>query len=42
VGDNTASGTDNIATDELTTLNGAGSSGVKAQRVKVGFGGWAR
>jgi hypothetical protein len=38
VGDNTASGTDNIATDELTTLNGAGSSGVKVQRVKVGFG----
>lgn len=29
---------DTIATDELTTLNGSASSGVKAQRVKVGFG----
>lgn len=31
-------GTDTIATDELVTLNGAASSGVKAQRVKVGYG----
>lgn len=35
---NPGSGGDTIATDELTTLNGAGSAGVKVQRVKVGFG----
>lgn len=29
---------DVIATDDLTTLNGAGSANVKVQRVKVGFG----
>jgi hypothetical protein len=29
---------DVIATDDLTTLNGGAVSGVKAQRVKVGFG----
>jgi hypothetical protein len=32
------SGSDNVAADELTTLNGAGSSGVKVQRVKPGYG----
>jgi len=31
-------GGDTIATDELTTLNGAASSGVKIQRVKACFG----
>lgn len=31
-------GTDTIATDELTTLNGGAVSLIKAQRVKVGFG----
>jgi hypothetical protein len=40
--DNTAlnpgTGGDVIATDELTTLNGAASSGVKVERVKVGYG----
>lgn len=37
--DNTPqSGTDTIATDDVTTLNGAASSGVKVQRVKVAFG----
>jgi len=37
--DNTVqNGTDNISTDELTTLNGATSTGVKVQRSKVGFG----
>jgi hypothetical protein len=37
--DNTAqTANDTIATDELTTLNGSPSSGVKVQRVKVGFG----
>jgi hypothetical protein len=35
---NTGTGGDLIATDELTTLNGSPSSGVKVQRVKVGFG----
>jgi hypothetical protein len=35
---NSGAGGDVIATDELTTLNGAASSGVKVQRVKVGFG----
>lgn len=39
VADNTTqSGSDTIATDDVTTLNGAGSSGVKVQRVKVAFG----
>jgi hypothetical protein len=37
--DNTVqSGSDTIATDEVTTLNGGASSAVKVQRVKVGFG----
>lgn len=37
--DNSAqNGTDTIATDELTTLNGGAVSGFKAQRVKPGFG----
>jgi hypothetical protein len=38
--DNTAvpGGTDTLATDELTTLNGGASSGVKVQRVKNGYG----
>lgn len=31
-------GSDTIATDDVTTLNGAASTGVKVQRVKVGFG----
>ena len=31
-------GGDTIATDELVTLNGGASSGVKVQRTKVGFG----
>lgn len=31
-------GTDTIATDEVATLNGAASTGVKVQRVKVGYG----
>lgn len=31
-------GTDTIATDEVTTLNGSASSSVKVQRVKVMFG----
>ena len=31
-------GADTIATDDVATLNGAASSGVKVQRVKVGFG----
>lgn len=35
---NSGTGGDTIATDELTTLNGLVSSGVKVQRVKVGFG----
>ena len=35
---NSGTGGDTIATDELTTLNGGVVSGVKAQRVKVGFG----
>ena len=35
---NPGTGGDVIATDELTTLNGAASSGVKVQRVKVGHG----
>lgn len=34
----TQSGADTIATDDLATLNGSASSGVKIQRVKVGFG----
>lgn len=34
----TQTGTDTIATDDLATLNGGAVSGVKAQRVKVGFG----
>lgn len=37
--DNTAqNGADTIATDDVTTLNGGASSGVKVQRVKVAFG----
>lgn len=37
--DNTLqTGTDTIATDELTTLNGGAVSGFKVQRVKAGFG----
>lgn len=35
---NVGSGGDVIATDELTTLNGGAVTGVKVQRVKVGFG----
>lgn len=35
---NTGSGGDTIATDDLATLNGGGVSGVKVQRVKVGYG----
>lgn len=35
---NPGSGGDVIATDDLTTMNGAGSAGVKVQRVKVMFG----
>jgi len=35
---NAGSGGDTIATDELVTLNGAASSGVKVQRVKNTFG----
>jgi hypothetical protein len=35
---NVGSGGDVIATDDLTTLNGGAVSGVKAQRVKPGFG----
>jgi len=35
---NTGTGGDVIAADELTTLNGSASSGVKVQRVKVGHG----
>ena len=35
---NSGTGGDTIATDDLTTLNGGAVSGVKAQRVKVGFG----
>lgn len=31
-------GTDTIATDDVTTLNGGASSGIKVQRVKVGYG----
>jgi hypothetical protein len=39
VADNTTQGgSDTIATDDLTTLNGGAVSGVKAQRVKVGYG----
>jgi hypothetical protein len=39
VADNTSqTGADTIATDDVTTLNGGASSGVKVQRVKVGFG----
>lgn len=35
---NPGAGGDVISTDDVTTLNGAGSTGVKVQRVKVGFG----
>jgi hypothetical protein len=39
VADNTVqSGTDTIATDDLATLNGVASTGVKIQRVKPAFG----
>jgi hypothetical protein len=39
VADNTAqTGADTIATDDLATLNGAASTGVKIQRVKPAFG----
>lgn len=34
----TQNGTDTIATDDLTTVNGGAVSGVKAQRVKCGSG----
>lgn len=37
--DNSAqNATDTIATDDVTSLNGSASSGVKVQRMKVGFG----
>jgi hypothetical protein len=36
--DTSQTGTDTIATDDLATLNGSASSGVKIQRVKPGFG----
>lgn len=37
--DNTSqTGSDTIATDDVTTLNGGASSGVKVQRFKAGFG----
>lgn len=35
---NSQAGGDVIATDELTSQNGAGVSGVKVQRMKVGYG----
>ena len=35
---NTGTGGDIIATDDVTTLNGGASSGIKVQRVKVMFG----
>jgi hypothetical protein len=35
---NTGAGGDTIATDELVTINGGASTGVKVQRVKVGYG----
>lgn len=35
---NAGTGGDTIATDDLSTLNGSASSGVKVQRVKPGFG----
>jgi len=35
---NAGSGGDTVASDELTTLNGAASTIVKVQRMKVGFG----
>jgi hypothetical protein len=35
---NPGTGGDLISTDEVSTLNGAASSGVKVQRVKQGFG----
>jgi hypothetical protein len=35
---NVGTGGDTIATDDLATLNGGAISGVKAQRIKVGFG----
>ena len=35
---NSGTGGDTIATDDVTTLNGAGSSGVKVQRVKAMYG----
>lgn len=39
MGDNTTqTGGDTIATDDVTTLNGSVSSGVKVQRVKAGYG----
>jgi hypothetical protein len=39
IADNSAqTGADTIATDDVTTLNGGASSGVKVQRVKVGYG----
>jgi hypothetical protein len=34
----TQTGNDTIASDEVATLNGSGSTGVKVQRVKVAFG----
>jgi hypothetical protein len=39
IADNTSqTGTDTIATDDVTTLNGGASSGVKVQRTKTTFG----
>lgn len=35
---NLGAGGDVISADEVTTLNGSASSGVKVQRVKVGYG----
>lgn len=35
---NPGTGGDVIASDDLSTINGGGVSGVKVQRVKVGFG----
>lgn len=34
----TQTGADTIATDDVTTLNGSASSGVKVQRVKIAYG----
>lgn len=34
----TQGGSDTLATDDLTTINGSASSGVKVERVKIGYG----